>query len=450
MALPDFLFVDGQDTMPVEKRRTGWFSLLMKACDMEISLKALVTLLALLAPGFTSADPGDPVAIRRWEGGAISIETMWNLKAVVDFHNAANDELKADADYINATPQHAHVAVHRPPNSANPVVVDMKRRSYGKNAITINKWHLGERGKVVRVADDNGVLSEVLPKQNVASAPVVELTVDGVSILVIDADRLPEDVALDSALFAGQTVIVLSFSDSAVLKRANVAEFIKGTNPESVLLNSTTTTSTDAAAEFQTAVASDGQASNRGANTFAVSASGFPHGGTQVITISDKPEAMPQQLADLFARMEKSCEDSQAVFEKLSVNQMNWKPSNGTHTPRWNTEHMMGRQLLFFSQIYNAIDPSIPVTDLNPKQMPKDYVFAHDDWSGAEEARQMERVSRFTRRFAYLIHDLDVSDRAPGSRWSSLKALLLQMEHHYTEHTANTVKKFDLEDWPQQ
>ncbi|MFG0254923.1 MAG: DinB family protein, partial [Rhodopirellula sp. JB053] len=109
----------------------------------------------------------------------------------------------------------------------------------------------------------------------------------------------------------------------------------------------------------------------------------------------------------------------------------------------------MGRQLLFFSQIYHAIDPAVTVMDLNPKQMPEDYEFAHADWDGVEEARQMQRVSDFCRRFAYLLDGIELTEKAPGSRWPSLRALLVQMQKHYGEHTANTQKKFALPGWPE-
>ena len=87
--------------------------------------------------------------------------------------------------------------------------------------------------------------------------------------------------------------------------------------------------------------------------------------------------------------------------------------------------------------------------DLNPKQMPPDYVARHPDWTGTEEARQMQRVASFTSRFAYLLKDLPLDERAPGSSWT-LRGLMRQMERHYDEHTANVKKKFELEDWPQE
>jgi hypothetical protein len=147
--------------------------------------------------------------------------------------------------------------------------------------------------------------------------------------------------------------------------------------------------------------------------------------------------------------MERACRDSQEVFAPLSVAQMNFQPANGTHTPRWNAEHMMGRQFLFFSQIYAAIDPTFSAIDLNPAQMPTDYKPAHPDWTGAEEARQMERVSQYVRRFAYLLDGIELDESAPGSRWT-LRRLLRQMEAHFDEHTANVQKKFELADWPGQ
>ncbi len=164
----------------------------------------------------------------------------------------------------------------------------------------------------------------------------------------------------------------------------------------------------------------------------------------------ESPPAVPAHLRELFDRMEAANRRSQDVFRKLSTAQMNFKPSNGSHTPRWNAEHMAGRQLLFFSQIYHALDPDIPVFNWNPAQMPPDYKARHPDWSGKEEARAMQRVDDFCRRYSYLLEETSLDAKPPATNWPSLKALLLQMERHYDEHTANVVKKFDLPDWPQE
>jgi hypothetical protein len=168
---------------------------------------------------------------------------------------------------------------------------------------------------------------------------------------------------------------------------------------------------------------------------------------TRLALLRCRPWVPEGELASLWAAMDRACADSQAVFAPLSATQMSFQPSNGTHTPRWNVEHMLGRQLLFFTQIYAALDDQLAPLDLNPAQMPSDYRAAHPDWSGAEEARQMERACAYVRRFAYLLEGVDLSVKAPGSSWT-LRRLLRQMDVHFHEHTANVRKKFELPEWP--
>lgn len=172
-------------------------------------------------------------------------------------------------------------------------------------------------------------------------------------------------------------------------------------------------------------------------------------GEPQWIKISNQPwKITDSQLSQLFDRKESSCASSRAVFAALSVAQMNFVPGDGSHTPRWNSEHMMGRELLFFSQIYHSIDPEIPVMNLNPKQMPPDYVAAHPDWTGQEEALLTLRVEAFSRRFAFLMSDLPLDEKTKGSKMWSPRGLLEQMERHYKQHTENVKKKMELENWP--
>ena len=128
---------------------------------------------------------------------------------------------------------------------------------------------------------------------------------------------------------------------------------------------------------------------------------------------------------------------------------MNFVPGNGTHTPRWNPEHMMSTELRFTSRIYNTADPEIPVMNPRPKQRPNQYVAAHPTWSGAEEARQMKRVESFTRRFAYLLEaeptrdDTDPKIRS-NRLFGSPRELLTLMANHYTEHTEHVKAKMTL------
>ena len=199
---------------------------------------------------------------------------------------------------------------------------------------------------------------------------------------------------------------------------------------------------------FLTALGADYEVVRPVGNTLAASAA-EPKNVAQpkVVVLNQRPWEMPKEVEQLFARKETASRASQAVFAKLSANQMNFQPGNGTHTPRWNAEHMMGRELGFFSEIYAQRDTAVAFIDLNPKQMPPDYVAAHPNWTGEEESRQIERVTAFSRRFGYLLDGLDLDERAPGSRWTP-RGLLKQMERHYNGHTANVKKKFELPDWP--
>ena len=181
-------------------------------------------------------------------------------------------------------------------------------------------------------------------------------------------------------------------------------------------------------------------------NSTAVAAAA--DGPPTLIALGDTPYEMSGELAALFKAKEAACEASREVFAPLSAAQMNFRPADGSHTPRWNAEHMRGRELLFFSQIYNALDPAVPVMNTNPAQMPPDYEAAHPDWSGQREAEEMRRVEAFTRRHAYLLDGLDLDKKAPGSRFWTPRGLLKQMDRHYAQHTANVKKKFEAADWP--
>ncbi len=169
--------------------------------------------------------------------------------------------------------------------------------------------------------------------------------------------------------------------------------------------------------------------------------------GTQVAGTKLEPYQLPSQWEELMVAKERQAKATAEVFQNLTAEQMNWSPPNGTHTPRWNAEHMMGRVLLFFSQIYHALEAEIPVMDLNPAQMPADYKAAHAGWSGAQEAALINRVAAFTRRYSYLLDGLDLDQKAPGSRWTP-RALLKQMDWHFADHTGKTKLKFALPQWP--
>jgi len=169
----------------------------------------------------------------------------------------------------------------------------------------------------------------------------------------------------------------------------------------------------------------------------------------QVVVLKHEPLAMAKELSQLFEAMESGIAKSKTVYEPLSAKQMNHKPSNGTHTPRWNVEHTVGRHLGFFSQIYSKVDTSIPHIDINPKQMPKDYLPAEPTWTGAEENHRIDRAHAFVLRYAYLLDGLPLDKKAPGSFWT-VRGLCKQMQDHFWHHTANVLEKMKLPDWPKE
>ncbi|MFG0287357.1 MAG: DinB family protein [Rhodopirellula sp. JB044] len=362
----------------------------------------------VFATGLFAAE-GEPIAVRSWPNGVVSIENQWGLSLAIVPHAEKNVSVPDDVDQVVVVEQAEwEHALSRLPNQSE------------------TNWR---RSSSHSITDANAMTVRSM------GPTMIRVDVDGVGVVVSIGDLSPIESGDSAGDFVDVDVFVLCNVGPEKMADGSLGSIIEVVNPRYVL-----------------PLAVDPNRVTRGGrtgNTFAVSASQRGPEETETVLLSQTPWEMPEDLAAMFDAMENACQESQEVFAELSVSQLNFRPANGTHTPRWNAEHMMGRQLLFFSQIYHAIDPAVTVMDLNPKQMPEDYEFAHADWDGVEEARQMQRVSDFCRRFAYLLDGIELNEKAPGSRWPSLRALLVQMQKHYGEHTANTQKKFALPGWPQ-
>ncbi|EMI53958.1 DinB family protein [Rhodopirellula sallentina] len=355
------------------------------------------------------AAEGEPVAVRSWPNGVVSIENQWGLSLAIVPRADDKVSVPDDVDQVIVVEQAewGHV-LSRLPNQP--------KTTWGRSTSD-------------SMTDANAMTVRSM------GPTMTRIDVDGVGVVVATGDLSQNKVGDSAGDFVDVDALVLCDVGPGQMAHESVVSVVDTVNPRWGL---------------PLAVNPD-QVTGKGrtGNTFAVSASERGPEETETVLLSQTPWEMPEDLAAMFDAMEKACRKSQEVFAELSVSQLNFQPANGTHTPRWNAEHMMGRQLLFFSQIYHAIDPAVTVMDLNPKQMPKDYEFAHPDWDGVEEARQMQRASDFCRRFAYLLDGIELNEKAPGSRWPSLRALLVQMQKHYGEHTANTQKKFALPGWPE-
>ncbi|QDV26979.1 DinB family protein [Aureliella helgolandensis] len=382
-------------------------------------------LFAMLTTALASAADGDPIGIRIEPEGVATIETLNGLRLrVVGETPTPQDSTPSDDQTLLLSEQSYRHALSRPANVARPTWQPLDAAVDSKAASV--------QVQSVAAGTDVGLLIQTDGVQLLVGAPL--------AFTQLDVASLPE-LRVDAC-------VLLANEHSQELP-PKLAKVFQQLSPRFVLISNSPGDAAEWASSLQSHISPESQVATREHNAFAIAAvAEHPSASTQVVVLGEEPWKMPAELEELFEAMEQAARESQAVFAKLSAKQMNFKPANGTHTPRWNTEHMMGRQLLFFSQIYHAVDPTIPVLDLNPQQMPPDYTAAHPEWDGAEEARQIERVGAFCRRFAYLLDGIAVDSQAPGSRWPTLRALLVQMEAHYAEHTGNTVKKFDLPDWP--
>ena len=408
----------------------------------------LVTLTLGVPHSMLRADPGKPVAVRWWGDAAVSVESYWNLGVEIQPAPASSphavDVVIGPKSAPDAPPQPFHIPGfdEKKPLQASDYVLD---RFPGAPAPTC------ALAVSARDPSPHAIRVRTVPYKTRSAADdgsqgLVLIEVDGVRVVYLStadptswSTTLPNDVgAVD--------VLCFPFPEKGAPWEQLVARF----QPRYVVPIGWAPTNppSNPPSDHALAVPEGLPVDRATGNTLAVrSADGDDDRSPRVVLLQTQPWELPAPLDALFERMETACLASQNVFQPLSAKQLNWRPPNGTHTPRWNAEHMMGRQLGFFSQIYAAVDPEISTIDLNPAQMPPDYRPAHPNWDGGEEARQMERSAAFVRRYAYLLKDVPLDQRAPGSRWT-LRGLLEQMERHYQQHTANVEKKFALEGWP--
>lgn len=366
------------------------------------------------------ADEGQPIAVIVEPEGC-AIETMGGFRIAIDSTQDSRISIGELSNFQTTAFQPAHELITKSDEQTS--------------------WHLSRQFNQLKSTCQQAIFTEPLAGNVVLihqrkHSPNGQLTTrieaDGVVILNLGLNSiqnipLPGDAECD----------VLVATHCVGVDNESVKRLVEKLRPQIVLI-----------AASNESVSNEAIVTLEDRNVVAVSAK-EERKTTRWIKISNRPWTMPDsEMGQLFRTKEASSAQSRAVFAELSVDQMNFVPSDGSHTPRWNTEHMMGRELLFFSQIYHHVDPSIPVMNLNPKQMPEDYVAAHPDWTGHEEALLTLQVEAFSRRFAYLMEALPLDEKTQGSKMWSPRGLLEQMERHYKQHTDNVRKKMNLKNWP--
>lgn len=417
-----------------------------------------------------------PLAIRWWGQACISIETFWGFRIVIDpFTPGAKIGIPRPdltADLVLVTHEHFdHNAVDtvrgkpvvlrgltddgkdwakidhyldRPPNQPEATVVprtEAKKLSpYAVHVVGIDVFHDDkggtERGKdTMFLIETNGVrilhcgdLGHTLtPEQIAAVGPVDVLIVPVGGTYTIDADTAME---VTQQLKPRRFVWPIHYKTAAgTLPLAPVDAFLADARKANLLVRRVK------------------------GNAIAVASlppEQKPPIGSPVVIVSEWTPQRPKP------EVERSLltlrEDRQALIDalgKVSKKQLDWKPSDGTHTIRWNFEHPTARELGFFSQVYHALDPEIPVINWNPAQMPPDYTPRRPDWDTQEMVRHVRRVGAFTERFSYLLADTPVTMRIEGTRFS-IDNLTDMVMGHYENHTTKAVRKFALPDWPKE
>lgn len=431
---------------------------------------AMVFAIALLFAAHGDAQEHPPVAVRWWGQGMVSIETWWNGPLVIDpYGNNIGYEvphLPADLVLITHGDQDIAEVIEGQPAVVRGLDESGNRQMFCKVLVrepneTQPRWDCSRAWNIrssryLSTCCIPAWRDDSLGKERGATA-MFYVEVNGVHILhcgALGQSKLDDDQLKLLREFDEVHVLLIPIGGVETIDGVQAWDIIGQVKPRIVVPIHYKTDKLKIPLEptykFATSAPANWRFGQLAHNTLAVSAShgDDPFYDGKVVVLDYQPWQPKGELAELLDNMDAACRDSQDVFAELSANQMNWQPPNGSHTPRWNAEHMMGRQLGFFSQIYAAIDPdSFEHIDLNPAQMPPDYKPAHPDWDGAEEARQMQRANAYVRRFAYLLDGIDLDERAPGSRWT-LRGLLKQMERHFGEHTANVQKKFELDGWP--
>ncbi len=395
----------------------------------------------LIATAAPAAEP--PIAVRYWGGDTVSIESWWHgpvaIGGDVQIGGLAELGVVTVKDYL---PRTNLLLLPLADDGVTPTGADLDslllRPANADAAALCSAKELDKPPPYsVHVKMDSSWASD---SEQGRLGPIL-ISVDGVRVLYWKTQRGSHLTAAGLKMLGGVDVLVLPIDQSEGSARQIVSQL----RPRIVIPVSSSAEELQAAIET---VPDNVEIQRVAHNSLAVpTADRAGDASTRVVVLSPEPWQPTGEVAELMQNMEAACLASQEVFRPLSANQMNFRPANGTHTPRWNPEHMMGRQLLFFSQIYSALDPAHQPIDLNPAQMPPDYRAAHPDWTGAEEARQMQRAADYVRRFAYLLEGVPLEEQAPGSRWT-LRGLLEQMARHFGEHTANVQEKFELPGWP--
>ena len=74
---------------------------------------------SVIGTNFVTADDGQPIAIRHWPGGGITIETQWGINIGLEIDDSTEKQLESKLDFkLDSLKPAESVVLSRAPNSA--------------------------------------------------------------------------------------------------------------------------------------------------------------------------------------------------------------------------------------------------------------------------------------------------------------------------------------------
>ena len=118
------------------------------------------------------ADEGNPVAIRMWPDGGVTVETMWNLHVGANLTEAAKAELPRPVDFnVERLKLEESATLDRLPNKSLKVTID---KPDGAMSLTSNAVEISKNGSQQQEADHD------------PNTYIVDILVDGVEIICLN------------------------------------------------------------------------------------------------------------------------------------------------------------------------------------------------------------------------------------------------------------------------
>lgn len=411
--------------------------------------QVIATFLLLASLSVSAAAQSFPVAVRWWGGRTVSVENWWNLHVVVaetaeaaaagplseadlllvaGGGAAGGGDVESDIEVRELSGENLWLVLDRPPNQDRSSVLSpieaVQRSGHECSVRSLGGWLV--------VIESDGVRLGVVLRPRGEDEPVVPRE-------VIPLDLLAIPLAGEHALTVDAARELIGRAEARLVVPIGGESFAEGAPREAL-------------EKLRRALPDGAELASQVGNTSPVTRDRGPTAGApRVLVLRPEPWQPPRELANLVERLSVAAGEVGRLFAPLTVEQMNFRPPDGTHTPRWNVEHLASTELYFLTNIYSNRTDLIGPIPLFPQQMPEDYQPRHADWTGAEEARRIGRVRSLVDRYLYLLDGVPLDDLPEGAPQfaESLRGVFDVLAGHYREHAAHVRQKMDLPGWPE-